>query len=1060
MKRFAPAGLLNLCAFLCICLGCSYGSPEEPALALQVGEPLSLPVTPDAPATLAFQLAAGDAVDLIADQVEVNLGFTLLNPEGQALLTMDNPVGTTGPETLCFVAEEAGRYLVRLESKAQEAKTNILLRHQRSATERDRLCHQATNAFLLAEDESPSMDDPEAGFLLYRRAAQLWESAGQPYEQAFALYALGEYAEDAVLEGAVAVAEEAFLDALDLLEVAQQPAFQTAVLDSLGHLRKQGGKWEEAEGVFQEALDLAREMQLPESEATALYSLGSLALSRHEVPAAVRWYRQALEKWQRLGDDWGRIVALQSLGASYNLMARAEDGRGYLEEALRRAEELEEPSLIAVSLLNLSTTRIQLARNQPETVAAKVAPDLERAAGIYRKLQEPRNEIVALNRLAGTQRRAGDLPAAMGTYRTSLSLSTKLGNQRYRAYTLVNLGCTFVEVDRPDEARPYLDEALAYFTDTSQEDMSQAHALACQARVLRAADELEPARDRFRRALAVVEEIRSRARKIGASLDPSFVWQDYAELAAGVSLELYARSGDEALVREAFEIRDLARARGLVERLRVPVSSTETGDPKLHEALASARARLNRAGERHRRLAAQGAPPQELKQGDNQITDLKLAVREAEEALRQREHPPAEAPDPQKAPPLPPAAASSLQAALDDETALLTYALGKEESWLFLLHRDSLQAHRLPPRAKIEGVARRYWEALRKPGSYPPPYRPSGQTLLDGQYLSSILLSPVLKGEGSAANSPTPLKRLVVVPEGMLAYLPFGVLPLPGSSVSDSEPSSVLGSYELAYLPSAASLGALRSRAISRRATGRTEAASASTFPPLPSALALVDAVYGPEDSRVGSQAASVAAASGSLEPWLPRLSYSHQDGDILEEILPPSRREVFRGFGAHRERLLSGDLPAANILHLGVHAEVDEDHPELSALFLSRLDPAGNPIPGALYLHEIAALSLEVDLAVLSGCRTALGRNVRGAALHGLARGFFLAGASRLVVSLWKVDDEATAQLMVHFYRALLQDSLPPAAALRQAQLQLSAEPRWQAPYYWAGFVLQGEWR
>ncbi len=112
------------------------------------------------------------------------------------------------------------------------------------------------------------------------------------------------------------------------------------------------------------------------------------------------------------------------------------------------------------------------------------------------------------------------------------------------------------------------------------------------------------------------------------------------------------------------------------------------------------------------------------------------------------------------------------------------------------------------------------------------------------------------------------------------------------------------------------------------------------------------------------------------------------------------------------------------------------------------------------LWAHDLFDLRLSADLVVLSACRTALGKEVRGEGILGLTRGFFGAGAPRVVVSYWSVDDRATAELMIRFYRGMLQDGLRPAEALRRAQLSLRAEDAWKAPYYWAGFALQGEWR
>jgi CHAT domain-containing protein len=124
----------------------------------------------------------------------------------------------------------------------------------------------------------------------------------------------------------------------------------------------------------------------------------------------------------------------------------------------------------------------------------------------------------------------------------------------------------------------------------------------------------------------------------------------------------------------------------------------------------------------------------------------------------------------------------------------------------------------------------------------------------------------------------------------------------------------------------------------------------------------------------------------------------------------------------------------------------------------LSRVGERGEPVEGFLSLGDIYNLRLGADLVVLSGCETALGREVRGEGLVGLTQGFLYAGAGQVVASLWRVEDQATAELMSRFYRALLSEHRTPAAALRLAQLAIRDDKRWRSPYYWSGFVLQGD--
>ncbi|HEX6047098.1 MAG TPA: CHAT domain-containing protein, partial [Pyrinomonadaceae bacterium] len=147
-------------------------------------------------------------------------------------------------------------------------------------------------------------------------------------------------------------------------------------------------------------------------------------------------------------------------------------------------------------------------------------------------------------------------------------------------------------------------------------------------------------------------------------------------------------------------------------------------------------------------------------------------------------------------------------------------------------------------------------------------------------------------------------------------------------------------------------------------------------------------------------------------------------------------------------------------IVHFATHGLLNSQHPALSGIVLSLYDEQGRPVDGFLRAHEIYNLQLNADLVVLSACRTALGREIKGEGLVGLTRGFMYAGTPAVVASLWDVRDQATAELMSRFYEGMFKEGKRPAAALRAAQLSLSKEKRWSAPYYWAGFVLQGEWR
>jgi len=164
--------------------------------------------------------------------------------------------------------------------------------------------------------------------------------------------------------------------------------------------------------------------------------------------------------------------------------------------------------------------------------------------------------------------------------------------------------------------------------------------------------------------------------------------------------------------------------------------------------------------------------------------------------------------------------------------------------------------------------------------------------------------------------------------------------------------------------------------------------------------------------------------------------------------------------FKASLQTLRTTDLSKYRYIHFATHGLLNSEHPELSGIVLSLVNEKGQRVDGFLQLQEIYNLKLSADLVVLSACQTALGKDVNGEGLIGLTRGFMYAGAKSVVGSLWKVDDSATAALMGVFYKEMLTNGKRPAAALRTAQISISNEKRWRSPYYWAGFVLQGEWR
>jgi len=414
-----------------------------------------------------------------------------------------------------------------------------------------------------------------------------------------------------------------------------------------------------------------------------------------------------------------------------------------------------------------------------------------------------------------------------------------------------------------------------------------------------------------------------------------------------------------------------------------------------------------------------------------------------------------------------PLSVSEIQGSLlDRDSLLLEYTEGEERGYLWAATPSSVVAYELPRRADVEAASRRVYDLLternRRLKFESAEDRRARIARADAEYakaagaLSQILLAPVAGELGT--------RRLLIVADGALQYVPFAALPSPTNSVGLI---SLGAEHEIVTLPSASVLAVLR-----KEIAGRA--------PPPKTVVVLADPVFQKDDERlkgagrvaVGQNAKSVPSSDSPLvrsaqdmgleeggQLRIPRLPFTRREAESIFSLAPATKRKEVLDFDANRAAATSEELGQYRFVHFATHGFLNSLHPELSGLVFSLVDREGKDQDGFLPALEVYNLKLPVDLVVLSGCRTGLGKDVKGEGLVGLTRGFMYAGAARVLVSLWDVDDEATAALMTRFYEGMLgKRHLSPAAALRAAQISIAKEERWRSPYYWAAFVLQGE--
>jgi CHAT domain-containing protein len=370
-----------------------------------------------------------------------------------------------------------------------------------------------------------------------------------------------------------------------------------------------------------------------------------------------------------------------------------------------------------------------------------------------------------------------------------------------------------------------------------------------------------------------------------------------------------------------------------------------------------------------------------------------------------------------------------------------------------LLTRDSIAVFPLAKQEEIDAAAREVYRLLSQRMEQDLNSRLKYTQAVTR--LSQMILGPVT----GLLNK----RRLLVVSDGALQYIPFAAL-VTGADA----PAILVAEHEVVNLPSASVLAVLR-----RQLSGRKTASKAVAI--------LADPVFdrhddrlhpatktdrsGPPDaievswqSELDRSAQGIGIARGGNS--FPRLFYSRREADAIYSTARQGDATELLDFDASKNTAMNSQLQDYRVVHFATHGLLNNVHPELSGLVFSLVDQQGTPQDGFLRLIDIYNLELNADLVVLSACQTALGKQIAEEGLVGLTRGFMYAGAPRVMASLWKVDDEATAELMKKFYEGMLKNRQTPAQALHNSQVWMSQQKRWKEPYYWAGFILQGEWK
>ncbi len=982
-------------------------------------------------------LGAGQATRVDLHQLTADLALRILAPDGRAVIDLDGSIITKW-ETAMLIAGDSGTYTIEITPS--------------------KFVDSVAGTFTLTLDP---LTDATPEVREHARAEQL-VAAGHRQGREGTKQSLAESI--AAYNDAIAIFEtlpDAAFDLADTLNVAGEKVFAL-------------GRVEEAGQYFERALPAWRAAKQRGGEGQTLNNLGVVYRVLGDLPKALRYQEQSLAARRETKDRFGEGQTLSNMASIYIFLEDYHAALELLREALPIRREVGDVRGEATTLHLLGAQYFSLGDyDQAYRYALEALP-------LRRKVVDKPGEAFTLDALGLAQRARGNVDDALEHFRESLALRVTGGDIVGEASTRHNLAQTLVE--RGDAgAVAELDRALALSEKTKdtrtqgdvlhtmglwyarQGDTARARDLFEQALAIRRrhadatheaatllalaglarGNDLAAARRLIEQSIELIESVHRRVPREDLRATMLASQQPHFDAYVDVLLELHGRDPRAGHDAAAVVAADRARARNLRDLLANASGPITQGVPAaLHERERVARQQLQLKETERLRVFGQSPTGPAAERVDRDVAAALVAYRDVLSEVRRVN--PRYADLTNSAP----VSIEAVRAALGADTVVLSYWLGRDRSAAFVIGRSDLRVVMLPGRAAIEDAARRVHQLL----SQGPSVVNAGAQQRAQDALAAMILQPV----AGALSRP----RLVVIPDGALQYVPFAALSLPGGPAG----RPLIADKELVPAPSLAVLVALEKEAVTPAGARRV--------------AVLADPVLDAADRRVaGARRATEAAtatapAGGSIDEDLkrsaeatgssgfPRLPYTRDEAAAIQGLAPKGSVRLSLDFDASRATALDGPMGEFDVVHFAAHGLINASRPELSGLVLSLVDAAGRPQDGFLRVSDIYNMRLGADLVVLSACRTALGTDIRGEGLVGLTRGFMYAGVPRVIASLWDVRDRSTAELMTRFYRALLTRQMTPAAALREAQRSMWADPQWRHPSHWAAFLLQGTWK
>ncbi len=1104
-KKTAEKALwIVTCAVLCLAAQAAIAqnaSPAQPVVLTPGGPAIEVELQPSVPVSCILKLPAGNTTVLsfretagVSAVAWTDAGGTAHTPRTNrggrnAIIRFTVPGSDAGPQQ--FAIGSQGNHpgnkvtIIASEARASAAADQAAMDAEESLAMADLLWskHDAGNAkdALAAYDRAIAgwdrlndtamlrrslawkavylaftASDPKSALPLLDRATALADS-NDVAEQANAWKTLG------FVQTTLANYSEGwkgYARALDLFGKTGDLFNREVMLENRGKLSQMTGDLDGALNDASAAMQIARGLSDRVGVLHIEDNIGAIYLQRGELQAAFDAYQDVL-------------AGLKQIDSSDPMIGFAETDLAQLYEQL--GAQAQAQSLIAVAkdfwkahpyTLGQLNTIIQ--RGKIDSAAGNLAAaqsDYDQGVTLAESAAMKRELVFCLLGRGNIARQKKQFAAAEEDFRRASELANAIDEYDGLAQIRIAQADLKLGTRNLQEAESLYQQALAI----ASQSFDHAGIVAAHGGMARAEEKLgklEQARRNIEQSLEGIESTRDFIAVDSLKTAYFSSQHSYYDLAVDVLMHLAKLHPADAFADEALEVAERARARALLDQ--ISGSGSSVGD-RADPALAAQRAAtLRELRLRESSLVVLRADSRQSAQ-IAQIAKLQLQVaglEEQEDKIEGAMHLQSQAAatgEERKSPgavqSVPAQAVSALRAHLDSSTALLEYWVGDEASYLWVVTAASVRSYALPRAAVLSRAAERMNSGILAPYVAAPASAQQLAALLESshagfmqasQQLAQFLLPPQA--------IPRQTKTLLIAGDGPLLSVPFPALRVGAGSGA----RFLQDRYCIVQEPSIHVLLNLIER--------KSEPGTRKT-------AIVADPVYAKDDPRFAAVSQPARDPHGSIrtaddardaDNWagiptdarLERLAYAGHEANDIAVLAGPEASTQMLGFQAAPETVKAVSWLDYAIAHFAAHAWMNPHHPELAGVALSRFDQSGRKQQGVLWFSDIAALRMPVQLVTLSACESANGEQMPGEGLVGLSYSFFLAGAHRVVGSLWSVDDKATESLMSTFYTALLQDHASPAEALRSAQRKLAGSAAWSDPYYWAGFTIEGDWR